>query len=832
MKSKTPSFSKRPIPPRNKVSAAGGAKPAQITYMTPEYKTAIVDAAYIGQKGYTIPKTALHPADLVQLKKDLFMTPKMNMMVAGAGTTETTSFPIYRENTAKIYIPRFYGIERYGLPPRTDIQQGTPIHLAFTKELRDYQTNIIQTYMTHVDTPVATGSAIRGNGAILEVPCGRGKCLARDTKILMYDGTIKAVQDVIQGDLLMGDDSTPRRVLSLARGREMMYRIKPKSGEGYTVNESHILSLKNIANTVFDIPLTTYMKMTRHERSQLYGYRVPVVFRKNEPPTLLEIDPYLFGYQLADTEFPSEAIPHKYKCSTRAQQFELLAGIIDAIGQYYNDGYKIMHGSSQWMDDVVFVARSLGVYAHKSCMKIAHKPNIYTVTLRGRGIQNIQVRSLSKAVPEDTPQHDILKYSFLVMSTQIDEYFGFEIDGNHRFLLGDFTVTHNTVMALKIISEIRLKTLILVHKEFLMNQWIERIAEFLEGARVGKIQGPLFDIEDKDIVIGMIQTMHSRDFAPSAFESFGLTIIDEVHRIGSEEFSKSLFKTITPYMLGISATVDRKDNMTDILYKFIGPKIYSEERAKDDPVCVRAIEYRSNNDTLFDATEYDYRGMPKYSSMIKKVSEYGPRSDFIVRVLSDLLQENPQNQIMILGHNRSLLEYLHAAVGHRLPNTTVGYYVGGMKQADLQETEGRQIVLATYAMAAEALDIKTLSTLIMATPKTDIEQSIGRILRVKHAQPIVVDIVDSHELFKRQFQQRKMFYRKCQYDIFWTSSNRYTNMFQSDWKNPDSRVWTADKSRFSNKNATPNGRNNEIIGKGVCLVPKEIADMMDEYKDP
>jgi superfamily II DNA or RNA helicase len=171
-------------------------------------------------------------------------------------------------------------------------------------------------------------------------------------------------------------------------------------------------------------------------------------------------------------------------------------------------------------------------------------------------------------------------------------------------------------------------------------------------------------------------------------------------------------------------------------------------------------------------------------------------------------------------------------VGHRLPNTTVGYYMGGMKQADLQETEGRQIVLATYAMAAEALDIKTLSTLIMATPKTDIEQSIGRILRVKHAQPIVVDIVDSHELFKRQFQQRKMFYRKCQYDIFWTSSNRYTNMFQSDWKNPDSRVWTADKSKFSNKNANPNGRNNEIIGKGQCLIPTEIAAMLDEYKEP
>jgi hypothetical protein len=214
--------------------------------------------------------------------------------------------------------------------------------------------------------------------------------------------------------------------------------------------------------------------------------------------------------------------------------------------------------------------------------------------------------------------------------------------------------------------------------------------------------------------------------------------------------------------------------------------------------------------------------------MIKKVAEYGPRNDFVIRVIADLIAENPENQIMVLAHNRSLLEYLYSGINHR-QISTVGYYVGGMKQSDLQETETRQIVLATYAMAAEALDIKTLSTLIMATPKTDIEQSIGRILRVKHEQPIVVDIVDTHEVFKRQFQQRKMFYRKCQYDIFWTSSRKYTNMIEDDWKNPDIKKWIPDKSQFSKKNVNPRSSNtNEIIGKGICLVPKEMADLLEK----
>jgi superfamily II DNA or RNA helicase len=177
--------------------------------------------------------------------------------------------------------------------------------------------------------------------------------------------------------------------------------------------------------------------------------------------------------------------------------------------------------------------------------------------------------------------------------------------------------------------------------------------------------------------------------------------------------------------------------------------------------------------------DFDFRGNTKYSSMIVKLCEFGPRSDFIVKVLGDLLQENPDNQIMILCHNRSLLTYLYDSIMHR-KLATVGYYVGGMKQAKLQETESKQIVLATYAMAAEALDIKTLSTLVMVTPKTDIIQSVGRILRVKHENPIIVDILDSHDNFQKQWLQRRRFYKKCNYRIRQIDSTKYKNM-QLDW---------------------------------------------------
>jgi superfamily II DNA or RNA helicase len=342
-----------------------------------------------------------------------------------------------------------------------------------------------------------------------------------------------------------------------------------------------------------------------------------------------------------------------------------------------------------------------------------------------------------------------------------------------------------------------------------MNQWIERINEFLPSARVGKIQGPIYEVEGKDIVIGMIQTLHSRDFPSEAFSPFGLTIIDEVHRIGSEEFSKTLFKTLTPYMLGISATVERKDRLTKVLYMFIGDKIYSVDRNDDDPVNIRAIEFKTN-DREFNETEYDFRGAPKYSTMISKVCEYGPRSDFIVTVIHDLLKENDQKQIMILAHNRALLTYLYDAIRHKISDedSTVGYYVGGMKEKDLKITESKKIVLATYAMAAEALDIKTLSTLVMASPKTDIEQSVGRILRTRGQNPIVVDIVDSHEYLKGQWLKRKAFYKKCNYKIFSIPSTKYEG-FRIDWTKPPS--W---KLEYDPKVA----KASNTLEKGKCLI--------------
>jgi superfamily II DNA or RNA helicase len=118
---------------------------------------------------------------------------------------------------------------------------------------------------------------------------------------------------------------------------------------------------------------------------------------------------------------------------------------------------------------------------------------------------------------------------------------------------------------------------------------------------------------------------------------------------------------VTPYMLGISATVERKDGLTDLLYMFIGDKIHKEERKKDDIVSVRAIEYETL-DYEFNEVITDYRGNTAYSSMISKLCDFTPRAEFIERVLHDLVEESPKSQLLVLSHNRSLLEFLEAKI--------------------------------------------------------------------------------------------------------------------------------------------------------------------------
>jgi len=328
-----------------------------------------------------------------------------------------------------------------------------------------------------------------------------------------------------------------------------------------------------------------------------------------------------------------------------------------------------------------------------------------------------------------------------------------------------------TVMALNIISRIKKKTLVIVHKTFLMNQWKERIQQFLPDANVGFIQGKTIDVEGKDIVIGMLQTLSTKDFSDDIVNQFGLTFYDECHHLSAEVFSQVMIRLNTNYILGLSGTMTRKDGLTKVFKWFIGPVVHKEKSESQEEVLIKALYFEDPDNYEYNNVETDFKGNPQYSKMISKICSNESRTSMILNVIHHELKDNYEQQIMILAHNKSLIaEIFHKA---QVFEKSVGLYIGGMKEEQLKESETKKIIIATYAMASEGLDIKTLTTLCMATPKTDVCQSVGRILRSKHKRPLVIDIVDKHDIFQRQFNKRKTYYNKKKYNI-----QKYQNLTQ------------------------------------------------------
>ena len=343
-----------------------------------------------------------------------------------------------------------------------------------------------------------------------------------------------------------------------------------------------------------------------------------------------------------------------------------------------------------------------------------------------------------------------------------------------------------TVMALKIMSILKVKTLVIVHKTFLMNQWLERIQQFLPGARVGRIQGQEVDVEDKDIVIGMLQSLSMKDYDERVFEGFGFSVFDECHHMSAEVFCRCMMKVTTRYTLGLSGTMTRKDGLTKVFIMFLGEIVHKEKSSTQANVVVKSIQIYIPDDE-FNVLETDYRGNPKFSTMITKLCKCEPRSEFILGVLENELRTNPDQQVMVLAHNKSLLSYMYDTIVERNIagcGANVGYYLGGMKDTELKASESKKIIIATYAMASEGLDIPTLTTLIMATPKTDVCQSVGRILRAKHANPLVIDFVDHHDIFKAQWMKRQAYYLKQGYRIMYTNNAKYG---KNIWKTRDGK---------------------------------------------
>jgi len=355
-----------------------------------------------------------------------------------------------------------------------------------------------------------------------------------------------------------------------------------------------------------------------------------------------------------------------------------------------------------------------------------------------------------------------------------------------------------TLMAIYLACVLKVKTLVIVHKSFLLEQWIKSIQAFT-NATVGSIHGTTIDVKDKDFVIGMIQSISMKTYDDDVFKDFGLVIYDEAHHCASKVFSQSLQKLSMKYTLALSATPYRGDGLIKVLHWFLGGTIYREDTKKNDQVIVKVFNYKSNN-VLFHEKKFTWgkqNGRPNVVKMLSNLVDLKERTTHIVRIINEI-RRDPQRKIIVLSERVAHLRELKSMVDALLEadikdgillrdEIKTYFYMGENNRKQRAEAEANgDIFFATFAMAKEGLDIERLNTVILATSQKDVNQSVGRVMRKilsdGDERPLIIDFTDYYSAFINHSKERKKFFAKSQFNIenYYLMNTMIVDRFEDD----------------------------------------------------
>ena len=479
-------------------------------------------------------------------------------------------------------------------------------------------------------------------------------CHAKGTPIMLADGRTKLVEDIVVGDRLMGWDNTPRRVFSLARGRQEMVRIVPVKGEPFVVNIDHLLTLVRTQRSskpkypshrsaVVDVSVRDWLGWSRtgkhlHKllrqgielhpvahtispyfigaflgdghckqyQSARWMTTIPVMITTGDQEVIraceVEAERWACGVRTAPNSENSvnvflgaskprgrghrnplsqelvrlgiavdgsmKFIPDAYKFTDTGTRLEVLAGLLDTDGHLAAHGvFDYISQSKRLAEDVVWLSRSLGLAAYlKPCEKRDQHGNggtYYRVCISGH-VDMIPTRIPRKQAKPRLQKKDVLRTGFSVELLPADDYYGFSIEGDGRFLLGDFTVTHNCGKTIVFSDLARIeaqnggKVLILAHTDELIEQARAKFTA-VSGMRAAKEKANDYAGRWDKVVVGSVQTLcrdaRLKSFAP---RHFSLIVVDEAHHALASSYQKIL-NYFDCRILGVTATADRSD---------------------------------------------------------------------------------------------------------------------------------------------------------------------------------------------------------------------------------------------------------------------------------
>lgn len=336
-----------------------------------------------------------------------------------------------------------------------------------------------------------------------------------------------------------------------------------------------------------------------------------------------------------------------------------------------------------------------------------------------------------------------------------------------------------TCITIYILTKMQIRTLVVLPKLDLVEQWAERIQQFSDCS-IGKMYANVYEnVEDADIVLTTIQSISlASKYNKKILYSFGMVVYDEVHNVNTFHYCKSFYVLFPRYTLGLSATPFRRDGMDKISEWFIGPIVYSDSS--------KCIEWDISQRPIIRPISFSQEGFePKYlftggfnlRGNEEQLVTCKNRNLLLFRVITDIIEEKNKRKILLLTslrkHATIVKEKIDQYISDKEYSITTSLFLGGLSgnRDKIREKRAKQkeadIIFATYSMAKEGLDIPTLDTLILATPQSNIEQSLGRVCRGgSKNHPLVIDIVDVKcDLYKKWYYKRKKYYKKINTNV-------------------------------------------------------------------
>jgi superfamily II DNA or RNA helicase len=301
-------------------------------------------------------------------------------------------------------------------------------------------------------------------------------------------------------------------------------------------------------------------------------------------------------------------------------------------------------------------------------------------------------------------------------------------------------------------------TLIVVTKEDLMHQWYDSLTKILKipPSMIGRVQGEICEWEGKRFVLGMVQSlMIEGKYPPDMVRSFGLMLLDEVHSMAADCFIRVCQTFPAKYRLGFSATPTRKDGKTQLLHWHIGPIMSKGKILETKPkVLVRQTGWCIPTRRKLVGDSWEQVPIPykpgRMMTVTKAIAASNTRNMEIANFVLQSYKSGRMTLVVSDLRENHLNRLFQILTNEGIPGQDIGYYVGGMSKIELSHTKQRRVVLGTYQMCSTGTDVPQWDTLVMATPRADIKQTIGRILRTVEGkkQPVILDLVDRDAIFQ------------------------------------------------------------------------------------